>query len=104
MFIKYDETELLEFFESEPVPVGDDEVGDFIYTHSDNGFKLILFLSTYEMYVNISITYKDNIVFSQKYRNVFEIKQIEHQNVKIVLSDGNTLILKKNHQIGVIAE
>ena len=56
------------------------------------------------MYVNISITYKDNIVYSQKYSNVLEINQIERQNIKIVLKNGNTLILKKNPQIGVIAE
>lgn len=104
MYIKYDESELFEFFECEPVPVGDDDAGDLIFTYSDNEFKLILFLSTYEMYVNISITYKDNIVYSQKYSNVLEINQIERQNIKIVLNDGNTLILKKNPQIGVIAE
>ena len=104
MYIKYDESELFEFFECEPVPVGDDDAGDLIITYSDNEFKLILFLSTYEMYVNISITYKDNIVYSQKYSNVLEINQIERQNIKIVLKDGNTLILKKNPQIGVIAE
>ena len=96
MYIKYDESELFEFFECEPVPVGDDDAGDLIFTYSDNEFKLILFLSTYEMYVNISI--------SQKYSNVLEINQIERQNIKIVLKDGNTLILKKNPQIGVIAE
>jgi len=104
MYIKYDESELFEFFECEPVPVGDGDAGDLIFTYSDNEFKLILFLSTYEMYVNISITYKDNIVYSQKYSNVLEINQIERQNIKIVLKDGNTLILKKNPQIGVIAE
>lgn len=104
MYIKYDESELFEFFECEPVPVGDDDAGDLIFMYSDNEFKLILFLSTYEMYVNISITYKDNIVYSQKYSNVLEINQIERQNIKIVLKDGNTLILKKNPQIGVIAE
>ena len=104
MYIKYDESELFEFFECEPVPVGDDDSGDLIFTYSDNEFKLILFLSTYEMYVNISITYKDNIVYSQKYSNVLEINQIERQNIKIVLKNGNTLILKKNPQIGVIAE
>ena len=104
MYIKYDESELFEFFECEPVPVWDDDAGDLIFTYSDNEFKLILFLSTYEMYVNISITYKDNIVYSQKYSNVLEINQIERQNIKIVLKDGNTLILKKNPQIGVIAE
>ena len=104
MYIRYDESELFEFFECEPVPVGDDNGGDLIFTYSDNEFKLILFLSTYEMYVNISITYKDNIVYSQKYSNVLEINQIERLNIKIVLKDGNTLILKKNPQIGVIAE
>mgnify|MGYP000765536041 FL=1 len=48
MYIKYDESELFEFFECEPVPVGDDDAGDLIFTYSDNEFKLILFLSTYE--------------------------------------------------------
>ena len=104
MYIKYDESELFEFFEFDPVRFWDDDAGDLIFTYSDNEFKLILFLSTYEMYVNISITYKDNIVYSQKYSNVLEINQIERQNIKIVLKDGNTLILKKNPQIGVIAE
>ena len=46
MYIKYDESELFEFFECEPVPVGDDDAGDLIFTYSDNEFKLILFLST----------------------------------------------------------
>ena len=55
MYIKYDESELIEFFECEPIPVGDDDGGDLIFTYSDNEFKLILFISTYEMYVNISI-------------------------------------------------
>ena len=45
MYIKYDESELIEFFECEPVPVGDDDAGDLIFTYSDNEFKLILFLS-----------------------------------------------------------
>ena len=45
MYIKYDESELFEFFECEPVPVGDDDAGDLNFTYSDNEFKLILFLS-----------------------------------------------------------
>ena len=32
MYIKYDESELFEFFECEPVPVGDDDAGDLIFT------------------------------------------------------------------------
>ena len=36
MYIKYDESELFEFFECEPVPVGDDDAGDLIFTYSDN--------------------------------------------------------------------
>ena len=55
MFIKFDETVLFDFFEGQPIPVGDVDAGDFIYTFRDNGFKLILFLSTYEMYVNVSL-------------------------------------------------
>ena len=45
MYIKYDESELFEFFECEPVPVGDDDAGDLIFTYSDNEFKLILFFA-----------------------------------------------------------
>lgn len=104
MFIKFDETELFDFFEGQPILVGDEDAGDFIYTFRDNGFKLILFLSTYEMYVNVSITYNENIVFSQKYVNVSEIEQIDNQNIKIVLNDKDTVLLKKKPQIGVITE
>lgn len=103
MYIKYDESELLNFWMWAST-CWRWWCGRLDFTYSDNEFKLILFLSTYEMYVNISITYKDNIVYSQKYSNVLEINQIERQNIKIVLKDGNTLILKKNPQIGVIAE
>ena len=104
MFIKFDETELLDFFESQPIAVGDEDAGDFIYTLTDNGFKLILFLATYEMYVNISITYNDNIVFWQKYGNVSEIEKIDNYNIKIVLNDKDTVLLKKKPQIGVVVE
>lgn len=40
MYIKYDESELFEFFECEPVPVGDDDAGDLIFTYSDNEFNM----------------------------------------------------------------
>ena len=33
MFIKYDELELFEFFESEPVVIGEEDAGDWIYTY-----------------------------------------------------------------------
>ena len=104
MYIKYDESELFEFFECEPVSSGDDDAEEWIFMYSDNEFKLILLLSTYEMYVKISITYKNNIVYSQKYSNVLEINQVDQQNIKIILNDGNAIILKKTPQIGVIVE
>ncbi|MGX1081372.1 hypothetical protein RKD51_002509 [Bacillus sp. SLBN-57] len=46
MFIKYNEYDLLELFESEPVSIADDpEAGELIYTFKDNqNFKLILTL------------------------------------------------------------
>ena len=31
MFIKYDEIELMEFFESEPIFIGDEEAGECMY-------------------------------------------------------------------------
>ncbi len=33
MYIKYDESELFEFFECEPVPLGDDDAGDLNFNH-----------------------------------------------------------------------
>lgn len=104
MFIKYDELELFDFFESEPAVIGEDEAGDYIYTCQQNDFKIILLISTYEMYIKISIMYNDKTVYSQKYNNILEIKKTDFDDLRISLDKEKVIIIKKEPQIGVIVE
>lgn len=104
MFIKFDELELYEFFEEEPVIIGEYEAENKMYSYGQNNFEIILLISTYEMYVEISITYNDNIVYSQKHDNVLEIIKSDSNNLRILLDKKNTIIIKRKPQIGVIVE
>lgn len=56
------------------------------------------------MYVKISITYKDNIIYSQKHDNVLVIRKSSSDNLRLLLDKENTIIIKKEPQIGVIVE
>lgn len=104
MFIKYDILELLEFFESEPGIIGEYEGGDWIYSYRQNNFNIVLLISTYEMYVEISITYNDIIIYSQKHDNVQEIRKTDFEDLRILLDNNNTIIIKKEPMIGVIVK
>ncbi|WP_300382039.1 hypothetical protein [Clostridium sp.] len=77
MYIKYDEYELLELFENEPVSVFDDEAGVFIYSRNDNlGFKLVMTMSIYEFECNISLNHDSyqKPIFEFKLKDVDSIK------------------------------
>lgn len=104
MFIVYDELELFEFFENNPVTIGEYEAGNLIYTYQKNNFKIIFLISTYEMYVETSIVYHDSIIYSQKHSSVSEIKKIDAHNLKVLVNKERTIIIKKQPQIGVIVE
>lgn len=104
MFIVYDELELFEFFENNPVTIGEYEAGNWIYTYQKNNFEIIFLISTYEMYVEISIVYHDSIIYSQKHSSVSEIKKIDAHNLKVLVNKERTIIIKKQPQIGVIVE
>lgn len=104
MFIEFDELDLFEFFEGEPTIIGEYEAGNWLYSYSQNGFEIVLLVSTYEMYVKISITYKDNIIYSQKHDNVLVIRKSSSDNLRLLLDKENTIIIKKEPQIGVIVE
>ena len=52
MFIKYDEIELIEFFESEPIFIGDEEAaGEHMYVRRQGDFKITIVVSTYQIYI-----------------------------------------------------
>ena len=104
MFMKYNELQLFDFFESEPAVIGEYEAGDYIYSYQQNNFKIVLLISTYEMYIEISITYNNNIIYSQKHDNVLEIRKTDSGILRVLWGKEKTIIIKKEPQIGVIVE
>jgi len=93
MFVEYDEYELFELFEGEPVSIAEKEAGMFIYSKSDVlGFKIVMNLSIYENECSISLSYTDRTIFD------FELKSVEH-----IKSDGKQLrIHRKDTERDVI--
>ena len=84
MFIKYDEYELLELFESEPTVISE---GMFIYTkRNSKGLKVVLSLSVYENECDISLCLDDDVIFESS------LKDVEY-----LYSESNSLRL---HQTG----
>ncbi|MDA7028017.1 hypothetical protein PJ311_15700 [Bacillus sp. CLL-7-23] len=102
MFIKYDEYELLELFESEPDSIADDpDAGILIYSYKDNqDFELILTLDVYQLTCSLGITYKDFIVFSADFQNVTSIKKVENFLV-ISIGEEEKIKVKFTKQVGV---
>ena len=84
--------------------IGEYEAGDYIYSYQQNNFKIVLLISTYEMYIEISITYNNNIIYSQKHDNVLEIRKTDSGILRVLLGKEKTIIIKKEPQIGVIVE
>jgi hypothetical protein len=104
MYIKFDEYELLSFFESDPIVIGDYEEGNWLYSIIKNDFKMTMLVVTYEEYIELSVYYKDNIVYKQRYNNISEIAETEFHCLRIVTSENKQIVLKKETQLGVIAE
>lgn len=104
MYIKYDEVELFEFFECEPTCIGEYVAGNLIYSYQYNDFTIIVVICTYEMYIKISIEYKNSTVYSQKHNGVLEIKRNDSNSLRVLTEKENEIILKKEPQIGVFVE
>ena len=68
MFIKYKERDLMEFFEDEPILIGDIEAEESLYIKKQGDFKIILLLSAYEKCVQISITYQKKLYIAKTIR------------------------------------
>jgi hypothetical protein len=104
MFIKFDEIELSEFFESDPISIGEYEEGNWLYSMQEKNFKMILLVQTYEQNIEVSISYNENIVFSGKYSNVKSLKKSDDNILYVILENENRVILKKGTQLGVVNE
>lgn len=103
MIIKYDELELLEFFESEPCFIFDEVPSDCMYTYCHNDFEIVFLMSAYEMYIDVSISYKGNTVCSEKYDSVSEIRKVDSNTLNIITDNHDIIILKKP-QIGIFVD
>jgi hypothetical protein len=104
MFIKFDEYEVLSFFENAPIVIGDYEEGNWIYSITKNDFKMTMLVATYEEYIELSLSYKDNIVCKQRFGNISEIAEMDYNCLRITTSENKRIILKKEIQLGVIVE
>ena len=101
MYIKYDEYEMLEVFNSEPISVGSIEEGELIYSYKDNrDFSVTLFMNVYAQLAELTISYKENIVFNS---NIKEVKTIEKVEGALIIdsSDEKRIKLKFYPQVGV---
>ena len=102
MSIKYDEYDLLELFQSEPVSISGNIVdGELIYTYKDDqNFKVILNLDVYQQTSSLSITFNDSIVFTGDLNNVTSIKKDDKVMV-IHVGEEEKLKVKFYKQVGV---
>lgn len=104
MFTKFNEFELQEFFEKEPVCIGEYEEGNWLYVLEEIPFKLVMLVDTYKAVVDVSISYSDNLVYKGIYKNVEEIRKSDEKALRIIIAKENSVVLKKGKQIGVIIE
>ena len=102
MSIKYDEYDLLELFQSEPVSIsGNIDDGELIYTYKDDqNFKVILTLDVYQQTSSLTITFNDSIVFSGDLNNVSSIKK-DGKVMVINVGEDEKLKVKFYKQVGV---
>lgn len=95
--MKYDELELLEFFESEPKIIEPLEAGMYIYNRSIELFKLSLYFSIYENECSVSIEYDDKTIVSADFKSIESIYKnknclticTEAQKINIYYSNKN---------------
>ena len=104
MFIKFDDLDLLDFFENEPISIGEEGEAKFIYSIKDSRqFSMTLTVDTYEKKIDISVTYSNNTIFSGEFDNVHEIRKSEDV-LFVEMENSKRLVLKKYSCLGVIIE
>lgn len=101
-FIKYNENDLLELFQSDPVCIfGNIDAGGLIYTYKDNrDFKVILSLDVYKQSISLSIIYNDLIVFTGDFANVTSLRKTEG-NMLVQVDTQDRLQVRFSPQVGV---
>jgi len=104
MFIKFDDLDMLDFFENQPVSIGEEGEAKFIYSIKDSQqFSMTLMVDTYAKKIDISVRYGNNIIFSGEFDNVHEIRKSEDV-LFVEMEPPKRLVLKKYSCLGVIIE
>ena len=104
MFIKYADLDMLDFFENEPIFIGEEMEAKFIYTMKDaHQFSMALMVDTYEKQIDISITYNNNFIFTGLFAHVLEIKK-SGDVLLVEIESKKRLIIKKYPYMGIVIE
>lgn len=103
MCIKFNDFDMLDFFENEPISVGEKAGGEFIYSIKDgNSCTLILTIDIYAKKIAVSIMHDNNTVFAGQFENIIEITKSD--DVLLVKMGKRRLIIKKEPCLGVFIE
>lgn len=104
MFIKFNDLDMLDFFENEPVSIGEEGEAKFIYSiKGSQQFSMTLTVDAYAKKIDISVRYGNNIIFSGEFDNVHEIRKSE-DILLVEMENPKRLVLKKYSCLGVIIE
>lgn len=101
--ILFDEFDFFEFFESDPTVIGTEKDGRLQYFYQTEDFKMIFDLSIYEHKVNISISHNNDIVYSEQFNSVEEIRKVDADTLRMITED-KWIIVRKWSQISVQVE
>ena len=104
MFIRFDDLDLKDFFESEPISIGEDGEATFIYSIMDSHlFSMTLVVETYTKRIDISVMQNNNTIFEGQFENVSTIRK--NEDVLLVeMEDEKRLVIKKSQCLGVYFE
>jgi len=101
--MKYEELDFFEFFESDPTVIGTEKDGRLQYFYQTEDFKMIFDLLIYEHKVNISISHNNDIVCSEQFNSVEEIRKVDADTLRMITED-KWIIVRKWSQISVQVE
>ena len=101
--ILFDEFDFFEFFESDPTVIGTEKDGRLQYFYQTEDFKMIFDLLIYEHKVNISISHNNDIVCSEQFNSVEEIRKVDADTLRMITED-KWIIIRKWSQISVQVE
>lgn len=104
MFIKFDDLDMVDFFENQPISIGEEGEAQVIYSIKDrHQFSMTLTVDAYAKKVDISVMYSDNTIFAGEFDNVLEIRKSEDV-LLVEMENKKRLVIKKYSCLGVFME